>query len=100
MMDEEELDEIRKRRIQERLKAAYLEERKKELLGKFLEGAAYERMMNVRLSNPEVYDKVVEVIVQLAASGRLSRKLSEREVLAILARATHRHEPSIEIRRK
>ncbi|MCX8205620.1 MAG: DNA-binding protein [Candidatus Micrarchaeota archaeon] len=99
-MGGEELDDIQKRRLQERLKAAYLEERKKEILNRFLEGAAYERVMNVRLSSPEVYDKVVEVIVQLAAGGRLNRKLSEREVLAILARITQRREPTIEIRRK
>ncbi|MGB9635100.1 MAG: DNA-binding protein [Candidatus Micrarchaeia archaeon] len=99
-MEDEELEEYQKRRIQERLKAAYIEEKKKEVLRKFLDGAAYERVMNVKVASPEVYDKLIEVVVQLAGSGRLNRMLTEKEVVAILSRLTDRREPTIEIRRK
>ncbi len=97
---DEELDNIRKKQLQERIQAAYIEEKKKEVVRRFLDGKAYERVMNIKTVNPELYDKIVELIVQLAGSGRLRKKLSDDELLAILSKVTERREPSIQIRRK
>lgn len=99
-MEEQELNEIRKRQIQESMKAAYIEEKKKEVMRRFLEGPAYERIMTVKSVNPELYDKVIEIIIQLAGGGRLKRKLGDKELVALLSRITERREPKIEIKRK
>lgn len=98
--DEEFNEDAQKKKIQGMLRAAYIEEKKREILGKFLEAKAYERVMNVKQVNPVLYDKVVEIIVQLVSSGRLSRKLTETELVALLTKLTERKEPTIEIRRK
>ncbi len=103
MAEEEEEFEgegARKEKVQKMLRAAYIEEKKREILGKFLEAKAYERIMNIKQVNPTLYDKVVEIIVQLVGSGRLSRKVSETELVALLTKLTDRREPTIEIRRK
>ena len=99
-MNEEQLKEMQRRRIEEKMRAAYIEEKKREILQKYMDSAAYDRVSNVRHANQEVYDKLVEVVVQLAGSGRLTRRLSEKEVVAILSKISERREPNIEIRRK
>ncbi|MEM3363918.1 MAG: DNA-binding protein [Candidatus Micrarchaeia archaeon] len=100
-MDDDELEELRKRKLQEQYQAAYLEQKLKEVMQTFLEGAAYERAMNIRSVNPTLYRQLAMVIAQLADSGRLSRKLTEKELLVILSRLSgSRRDPTIEIRRK
>lgn len=99
-MEGNELDEIRKKQLQERVKAAYIEEKKREVMRRFLEGPAYERVMNIKTVNPDLYDKLVELVVQLVGSGRLNRKLSDNELVTILSKLSERREPSIHIRRK
>lgn len=100
MDDDDELEEIQRKKIQERLRAAYIEEKKRELLNKYLEPEAYDRITNVKHANPELYDKVVEIILQLAATGRLTRRITDKELLGLLSKLTERREPTIEIRRK
>jgi len=99
--NEEGLDEINRKKLQERLQAAYLEQKLKEIMQTFLEGAAYERVMNIRSANPVLYRQLAVLIAQLAESGRLKRKLTEKELLVLLSKLReNKREPTIEIKRK
>lgn len=77
-----------------------IEQQKKELLRKLMEPAAYERLMNIRISNPELYQQLVDLIISLAQSQRLSGKLTETQLLSILQKVTARPETKIEFKHK
>jgi len=85
---------------QKRLQALQLEMQKKELLRNMLSPEAYERMSNVRMSSPELYDKVVSSLAYLAQSGKKIGKISDEQLYALLAKMTERRETSIEFREK
>ena len=85
---------------QKRLQALQLEMQKKELLRNMLSPQAYERMSNVRMSSPELYDKVVSSLAYLAQSGKKIGKISDEQLYALLVKMTERHETSIEFRPK
>lgn len=93
-----------KREQQKRARDAYrnyqVEQQKKELAKQFLESGAYERLMNIRVSNRELYDQLISYIVSLAQSGNIRGKVSETQFKSILARLTYRREPTIEFRHK
>ncbi|MEM4554252.1 MAG: DNA-binding protein [Candidatus Anstonellaceae archaeon] len=85
---------------QRRLQQIQADLRKKELLRRMLSDKAYERMMNVRLSNPELYEKVVASIAYIAQSGGAMGKISEEQILTLLSKLAQRRETKIEFRSK
>ena len=85
---------------QKRLQALQLEMQKKELLRNMLSPEAYERMANVRMSSPELYDKVISSLAYLAQSGKKISRISDEQLYALLAKMTERRETSIEFRSK
>lgn len=85
---------------EKRMRALQLEMQKKELLRGMLSPEAYERMSNVRLSSPELYEKVVSSLAYLAQSGKKMGKISDEQLYALLAKMTERRETSIEFRSK
>jgi len=85
---------------QKRLQALQLEMQKKELLRGMLSPEAYERMANVRMSSPELYDKVIRSLAYLAQSGKKIAKISDKQLYELLAKMTERRETSIEFRPK
>jgi len=100
----EQNDEEYERKARKRYDAAVrkMQEdmQKREFARKMLDDRAYERLMNIKLSNGELYDQVIGLLISLVQSQRLSGKVSEKELVALLARATERHEPTIEFKHK
>ena len=99
-MPEEGENEQAQQLYQKRLQALQLEMQKKELLRNMLSPQAYERMSNVRMSSPELYDKVVSSLAYLAQSGKKIGKISDEQLYALLAKMTERRETTIEFRSK
>lgn len=104
MPDDEDVDDLRRRRLQEKIaeiqQAQAFEAQKKMVLRNVCDAQAFERLMNVRLANPELYDQVVMLLAQLAKSGQLKGKLNETQVRQLLAKITERHEGAISFKRK
>jgi programmed cell death protein 5 len=98
--DDNEQDNARalyERRVQQMQQ----EMRKKEVLRTLLSSEAYERMMNVRLSNPELYDKVVSSLLYLAQQGKkLDGKITDEQLRGLLSKMTESRETTIEFRSK
>ncbi len=94
--DKEQQKELYEKRLQQ----MQMEMQKKELLRKMLDDKAYERMMNVRISSPELYEKVVSSLAYMAQSGRVSGKITEKQVYDLLLKLTQRKETSIEYKKK
>ncbi len=94
-------DEERYRKeLSRRVKAMQLEQQKRELAQKLLENAAYERLMNVRISSPELYSQLISIIIQMAQSNRIQGKLTEEQLKSLLAKLTYKPESRIEFRHK
>lgn len=99
----EEEDQYQKRmrkKVVEALREAQMEQQKKEIMRRFLDGTAYDRMMNVRVSNPELYDQLVNLIVSLVQSNRITGKLTENQLKALVERMTYKKEPTISFKHK
>jgi DNA-binding TFAR19-related protein (PDSD5 family) len=84
-----------------RMQQFQLEMQKKDLLKRMLSEGAYERMMNVRLSSPELYEKVVSSLAYVAQSGKqMSGKISDEQLYSLLQRMTQKPETTIEFKHK
>ncbi len=95
----DELEQIRKKKLEQLQKSQDAEEQIKSTLRKVLDDEAYERMMNVKVANPELYANAVQGCV--AIFQRLGRKLGNKEVLMILRRLKgEEREPEITFERK
>ncbi len=101
-MEENEADYQKKlrKRVSDALRNAQMEERKKELMRQFLDSKAYERLMNIRISNPDLYNQLVNLVASLAQGNRVSGKITDEQLRSILSKMTSRREPTIEFRHK
>jgi len=107
--EDEELAEIRRRRLEQLKEEAkrkelqkQIEAQKQALLRKILTEKARERLNNVKLVRPDLATLVEEQLIALAQSGRVPVPIDEDVVKAILAELyarTHR-EPRIRFKRK
>jgi len=94
-------EDPRQKRLAELQQMQALEAQKRYLLKNLVEPAAYERLMNVRLANPELYDQMIGVLAQLYKAGRVRGKVSEAQVLQLLGKLKGgERETTISIRRK
>jgi len=90
-------EEMRKR-LEEAQRAQQADAQIKGVLARILELPAYDRLMNVRMSNQELYAKAVNGLVYMYKKA--GRKITERELLTLLSASVERKTGSIEIRRK
>ncbi len=98
--EEQQYQKKMRKRVSEAIKNAQMEEQKKEVMKQFLEPKAYERMMNVRISNYALYNQLVSMVVSLAQGNRISSKITEAQLMSIIQRMTYRKEPTIEFKHK
>lgn len=82
------------------MKAAEEEQQRKAVLRKYLDDASYERMMNIKASNGEMYLQLAELIIQIVQSNRITGKIPEAQFLQLLRKLTYRPEPKITFKHK
>ncbi len=74
---------------------------KKQVLKRLLDDRAFERMMNVRIANSELYDSLVMLLIQLAQGGKLAGRITDAQLLGLLEKVQQRKkEPNITFKRK
>lgn len=103
MMENGQLEELKKRRLAEKQKEAEekkAEEQIKGMLRTVLDENGFERMMNVKLSNSELFMSASQNLI--GAFQKLRRKITEDEVLFVLKTIKQRtqRESSITFERK
>ncbi|MDE1869271.1 MAG: hypothetical protein KGH60_04905 [Candidatus Micrarchaeota archaeon] len=98
--EEQEYQKRLRKRISEQLKMQQLEQQKKEIMSRFLESDAYERLMNIRSVNPELYEQVVNLVISLVQTKRIEGKLTEAQLKSVLQRITTRPETKIDYKHK
>ncbi len=98
-MAEEEIEEIRKKKLNEQKKlveAARAEEQLKAALRIALDETAYDRLMNISYANKELYLMVAQRII--AIFREVKRKINEDELLYVISSLKNRTEKSMEIK--
>ncbi len=102
MEGDDELEEIRRRKLQElqrsasedqladeQRRAQELEKAKKQqILRQILTPEARERLGNVKLVRPDLAENVENQLIQLASMGRVNRMITDNDVRDILERLT------------
>ena len=90
---QKELEEIRKRQLQEL--------QLREILKKILDAGAFERLSNIRMANRTLYGQIVQMLVYAYQQGQIREKMSEKQLLDILQRLkAGERETSITFKRK
>jgi programmed cell death protein 5 len=99
-LEEEENEEEQLQKVyQQKLQQLQIEEQKKALLRRILTPEAYERMMNVRISNPAVYNQVVNSLAYFVQSGQYT-KITDQQLYKLLAKFSQKRESKIEFKEK
>ena len=97
---DEELDNLRKKRLQELQQQAALKEsieeqenqqiefekQKKAILRAILDMKARERLATIKIARPEVAESIENQLIMLAQSGRLKGKINDQQLKALLAK--------------
>ncbi len=89
-----------KKRYEAAVRHMQEEQQKRELARRLLDDGAYERLMNIRNANEDLYNQVLNLLISFVQSQRLSGKITESELLSILRKVTARHEPTISFKHK
>ncbi len=116
MDSDDQLAEIRRRKMQEMQRSAMDDQasaeeqrraqelekaRKQQILRQILTPDARERLSRVRLVKPELAENVENQLIQLAGMGRVNRMISDQDVREILDKLTStKRESKIEWRGK
>ena len=93
-------EDAARKELNKRLKAIQLEQQKRLLAKRYMTEGAYERLMNVRVSNYDLYMNILNMIISTAQSGRFAERITEKQLVEILSRLTYKPEPKIEFKRK
>ena len=71
-----------------------------EIAKRLLDPSAYERLTNIKMSNPELYRQLVNMLISLAQQNRIQGKVTEQQFRSLLERLTQKEETNIEFRHK
>ena len=75
-------------------------QQKRNVVKKYMSVAAYERLMNVRVANHDLYSQLMDLIIAMAQQQRLTSQLTEEQLKQILTRLTYKPEPKMEFKHK
>lgn len=70
--------------------------RNRALLKSLLEQEAYDRMSNIKISSPELYSRLVSIVISLAQRGQIKKKITEEQLKLLVSQIlSQRKEGSI-----
>ena len=81
-------------------KEAQREQQIRAILRQYLEPEAYERAMNISVSNSDLYMQIANLIVSLIQSNQVSGRITDQQFVSLLNRLTYKKEPKIEFKHK
>ncbi len=106
-MNEDEIEEIRKRKIEqlqeeaamEKMMEEDIESQKQAVLRQILEPVAKERLARIKIARPQIGEQIENQLISLAQSGRMNGKISDEDFRRLLTRILPKKR-EIKIRRK
>ncbi len=107
---DEDLEKIKKKKLQEikaqreqeeveKERKEQLEQQKKQLLRQILTSEARSRLSNLRMARPEFTERIELQLIQLAKTGRLDLPIDDEQLRKILKKL-QKSKKSISIKRK
>lgn len=97
--DNEAQARIRKE-VQRRLREIQIEQEKKATVKRLMTPEAYERLMNVRVSNYELYSQLLDLLIAMARGNRISGTITEPQLRDLLSKLTYKPESKIIFKHK
>ena len=100
MAQPEDAEAERQKALQQRMRALQAEQQKRMAIKKYLTIGAYERLMNVRVANFELYSQLVNMLLATVQNQGISGQINEEQLKQILGRLTYKKESTIEFKHK
>ncbi len=97
---ENEAQQKMRKDVYRRLKELQIEQEKKTMVKRFMTNDAFERLMNVRVANYELYSQLLDLLISMARSNRITGTLTEEQLKDLLSRLTFKPESKIQFRHK
>lgn len=98
--NENETQAKMKKEVYRRLKEMQVEQEKKATVKRFMTSEAFERLMNVRVANYELYAQLLDLLIAMARGNRITGQISEAQLRDLLSRLTFKPESKIEFKHK
>ena len=98
--DENEAQAKMRKEVYRRMKEMQVEQEKKATVKRFMTPEAFERLMNVRVANYELYAQLLDLLIAMARSNRVTSVISEKQLKELLSKLTFRPESKIEFKHK
>lgn len=98
--DEAQQQAQNKALMEKKVRAMQIEQQKRSMVKRYLTNEAYERLMNVRMANHDLYTQLTDLLIAMAQNRRIEGQLSEEQLKQILSRMSYKKEPSIEFKHK
>ncbi len=89
-----------KKTMERRYRALQIEQQKRSLVKGLLTVGAYERLMNVRIANYELYSQLVDLLIAMSQQNRIGSAITEEQLKQILSRMTPKKESTITFQHK
>ncbi|MDE1874368.1 MAG: hypothetical protein KGI04_04630 [Candidatus Micrarchaeota archaeon] len=89
-----------RKEMQRRLREMQAEQERKATVKRLMTPGAYERLMNVRVSNHELYSQLLDLLIAMARSNRVTGQITEVQLRDLLTRLTYKPESKIEFKHK
>lgn len=94
--DKQALEEAYKKKLQQAQQQQQAEAQARMLLKTALDSQAYERVANIRISNPKMYSQLLQVIAYLYQNGQIQGKISQEQLKQLVSRLiSNRRETTI-----
>lgn len=100
MPEDEEYERKMRSRLEAGIKRMQEDQQRRELARKVLDASAYERLMNIKSTNAELYGQVLNILISIVQSQNLNGKITEAQFMQLLGRITHKSEPTISFKHK
>ncbi len=100
MPEDDEYNKKMRSRLEASIKRMQEDQQRRELARKVLDTNAYERLMNIKSTNPELYGQVLNILISIVQSQNLSGRISEAQFMQLLNRITSKPEPTISFKHK
>ncbi len=89
-----------KKELLNRYKTIQQEQQIRSYLHQIVDPNAYERLMNIRASNRELYMQIAQVLINIVQSNKSMQKITEKQLVDLINRMTQRRETKIEFKHK
>ncbi len=88
------------KKLLKKYKSIQKEQQIRSYIHQILDPDAYERIMNIRTSNNELYIQIVQVLINIVQSNKSMQRITEAQFVNLISRMTQKKDTKIEFKHK